>query len=132
MTARGIIKSALVVVVGASLLGGGSSFVKWVARGIEEDRERAARTSALCQIVMKKYDQNKDGMIEPEEGVAMARALGYQNTLPTDQLVFRLNAVGASAYFNISSPGTRGLGGSPVFYEDIYVPVERLEAAARN
>jgi hypothetical protein len=39
------------------------------------------RLKPVCERVMKNYDSNEDGFLEPKEGIKMARALGYQKLL---------------------------------------------------
>jgi len=63
------------------------------------------RLKPVCERVMKKYDSNEDGFLEPKEGIKMARALGYNETIPANNVVFELNPItGNTAILHIHTP----------------------------
>lgn len=83
----------------------------------------------VCERVMKKYDSNEDGFLEHKEGIKMARALGYNETIPTNNAVFELNPfTGNTAILHIHTPDNyRGRHG---WSTEIAVSSSKLEEAA--
>jgi hypothetical protein len=114
-----------------------------ISTGILMPRDKV---DSYCQTIMRRYDVDGNGMIEPEEGVEMSRNLGYKKVLPSREMMFNLqpkrryvcyeypdytdNAVLEifSAGSNMRFDGLLTSGsGKPAFYDSIEIPVKELE-----
>jgi len=60
------------------------------SREIKQQREYEERVQGVCSRVEKKFDSNSNGMIDPDEAVSLARAVGYKRVFPTNQPITRL------------------------------------------
>lgn len=94
----------------------------------------------LCQKVMEKFDENKNGWIDFQEGTNLARAVGYEDEIPIsanefsnsfllspDYNSFNKNLVNLSIAYT-KKPGNHGW---PI-YKKFNVPIEKLEMLAED
>jgi hypothetical protein len=56
----------------------------------KKQTEYEERVRLVCSCVEKNFDSNSNGMIDPDEAVKLARAVGYDRMFPTNQPVTRL------------------------------------------
>lgn len=96
-----------------------------------------SKVQPICQQVMRKFDKNKDDCLQYNEGIEMARAVGYNKILPSENLLFYLEPRGwhsDTIGLYISSHGSHigGLSsGNPAWYDIFEFPLSKLEELAK-
>ena len=107
----------------------------------------------LCEKVMKEFDENENGILELQEGVKMAKAVGYDKILPTNNLMFeikpyynynnyfckeewmvelRIESTIGYSHRHYVPPFGSGSRLVPLFEKSFYFPLSKLEQLAKS
>lgn len=113
------------------------SYSKQPIKEYEKRQRKIDNFESIKDKVMGKFDEDENGAISLEEGVKLARALGYTKTFPTNQIVFQIRPYDPNyAYLQVSSSGSSVNGlftdGTPVWNEYFMFPISRLEELVNN
>ena len=112
-------------------------------RNAENQRKYEERVRPVCSCVERNFDSNSNGMLDPDEAVKLARAVGYNDIFPTNQPVTRLEPGGyreKDVKLVLSSSGSyaeiHGVAAGkawPAWSEEFRFPESRLvELSARE
>ena len=82
---------------------------------------------SLCTRVMEKYDKNNNGILDPREGVNMARDLGVRRTFPTSNVVANLVPAWNASEHDYSIVHLKLASRGSQLWNEVYrIPVSRL------
>lgn len=87
----------------------------------ENERQK---TRVVCERIKGKYDEDHNGYHSSAEGMKMARALGYEKVIPTENVIFALKPwVDTDAELTIYNP-------EKSWTDSMYVSKSKLEEVA--
>jgi hypothetical protein len=67
-----------------------------ISKSISEERAYGQKVMPVCEKVMRKFDENKNGIVEDKEGIMLAKALGcldyitYPEFIPRSGVKYKL------------------------------------------
>lgn len=114
----------------------------------EEQKDYESKVQPICEKVIRKFDKDLNGIIESDEGIDLAKRVGYKKILPIDGLIFKLRPGSVDeriVNLEITSPPSKVRTGSwlglesgdkdysvPTFREEYPFPLTTLERIANE
>ena len=66
---------------------GVGAFILWSYDIISKELEYKQKVMPICEKVMRKFDENKNGTVEDQEGIMLAKALGCFSDMGRPELI---------------------------------------------